>query len=106
MGGDEVDGEPADAPGAVLAAAAQLAEYFAGDRRVFDVPVDLSRLGAFQRQVLDLTVAIPYGGTRAYGELAVDLGDRSWCGPSEVPSSTTRWPSSSRATGWWPPTAP
>ena len=73
----DVDGEPADAPAAVVAAATELAEYFAGDRRTFDVPVDLSSLGPFHRQVLDLTVAIPYGATRAYGELAVDLGDRS-----------------------------
>jgi len=70
-------GEPGAEAAAVLAAAAQLAEYFAGDRLTFDVPVDLTGVGRFQRQVLDLTVAIPYGCTRAYGELAVDLGDRS-----------------------------
>jgi methylated-DNA-[protein]-cysteine S-methyltransferase len=56
------------------AAAAELTEYFAGDRRAFDVPIDLGGLGSFQRQVLDATVAIPYGRTRAYGEIAADLG--------------------------------
>jgi methylated-DNA-[protein]-cysteine S-methyltransferase len=70
---DDGGGEPA----AVRQAAAQLAEYFAGDRRCFDVPVELNGLGRFQRQVLDLTVAIPYGCTRAYGDLAADLGDRN-----------------------------
>ena len=34
------------------------------------MPIDLGGLGSFQRQVLDLTIAIPYGCTRAYGELA------------------------------------
>ena len=64
-------------PAAVALAAEQLTEYFAGHRRDFAVPIDLGGLGSFQRQVLDLTVAIPYGCTRAYGELAADLGDRS-----------------------------
>ncbi len=64
-------------PAAVALAAEQLEEYFAGDRRDFAVPIDLGGLGSFQRQVLDLTVAIPYGCTRAYGALAADLGDRS-----------------------------
>jgi methylated-DNA-[protein]-cysteine S-methyltransferase len=60
---------------AVLDAAVnELVEYFAGDRRHFDVPIDLGGLGSFQRRVLDATVAIPYGRTRAYGEIAVELG--------------------------------
>jgi methylated-DNA-[protein]-cysteine S-methyltransferase len=64
-----------DGAAAVRSAAVQLTEYFAGDRRQFDVAVDLDGLSGFQRQVLDLTVAIPYGRTRAYGELAADLGE-------------------------------
>ena len=55
-------------------AVAELTEYFAGHRQVFDVPIDLGGLGSFQRQVLDATVAIPYGRTRAYGEIAAELG--------------------------------
>jgi len=64
-----------DGAAAVRTAAAQLTEYFAGDRRQFDVAVALDELGGFQRKVLDLTAAIPYGRTRAYGELAADLGE-------------------------------
>jgi methylated-DNA-[protein]-cysteine S-methyltransferase len=64
-----------DGAAAVRTAAAQLTEYFAGDRRQFDVAVALDELGGFQRTVLDLTAAIPYGRTRAYGELAADLGE-------------------------------
>ena len=56
-------------------AAEQLVEYFAGGRRCFDVPLDLGGVGDFQRGVLDLTLAIPYGRTRAYGELAAALGE-------------------------------
>jgi methylated-DNA-[protein]-cysteine S-methyltransferase len=66
---------PATGPTAVRRAAEQLAEYFAGDRHDFDVPLDLGPMGAFQRRVLDLTAAIPYGRTRAYGELAAELGE-------------------------------
>lgn len=50
-------------------AAGQLAEYFSGKRRDFDLP--LAPAGtAFQRQVWDALQAIPYGGTRSYREVA------------------------------------
>jgi methylated-DNA-[protein]-cysteine S-methyltransferase len=60
--------------GGVLALAArQLAEYFAGERRTFDVP--LSPHGtAFQQRVWRALLAIPYGQTRSYGELARAIG--------------------------------
>jgi len=54
----------------------QLKEYFAGQRRGFDLPL-AARGEAFQRRVWDLIAAIPYGETRTYGELAAELGDRS-----------------------------
>jgi methylated-DNA-[protein]-cysteine S-methyltransferase len=50
-------------------AAAQLEEYFAGDRRVFDLPFEL-RAGPFDRRVLDAVAEIPYGERTSYGELA------------------------------------
>ncbi|WP_082515026.1 methylated-DNA--[protein]-cysteine S-methyltransferase [Yonghaparkia sp. Root332] len=68
------DGEGPDAPTPVLEqAAAQLAEYFAGDRREFDVPV---RLGgtAFQRAIWAELDAIPFGTVRSYGELGRATG--------------------------------
>lgn len=50
-------------------AAAQLAEYFAGGRRQFDL--DLDPVGtAFQREVWDALRAIPAGETTSYGALA------------------------------------
>jgi len=60
-----------DAP--LRAALAQLAEYFAGARRSFDLRLD-PRGTPFQRAVWDAVAAIPYGETRSYGELARALG--------------------------------
>jgi methylated-DNA-[protein]-cysteine S-methyltransferase len=52
----------------------QLGEYLAGERREFDLPVDLAG-SAFQRRVWDRLAAIPYGTTVSYGQLARELGD-------------------------------
>ena len=52
----------------------QLNEYFEGDRRTFDLPLD--PLGtAFQRRVWDALAAIPYGETRSYKEIAAATGN-------------------------------
>ncbi|PZF86481.1 methylated-DNA--[protein]-cysteine S-methyltransferase [Jiangella anatolica] len=51
----------------------QLAAYFAGELRRFSLP--LSPVGTpFQRQVWDALLAIPYGETRSYREIAEQLG--------------------------------
>jgi methylated-DNA-[protein]-cysteine S-methyltransferase len=52
----------------------QLAEYFAGKRRSFAVPLDL-RGTSFQTNVWEALLAIPFGETRSYGELARLLGN-------------------------------
>lgn len=52
----------------------QLQEYFAGERRGFDLPL-APQGNDFQRRVWDLLAAIPYGETRSYGDLARQLGD-------------------------------
>jgi methylated-DNA-[protein]-cysteine S-methyltransferase len=54
----------------------QLAEYFAGSRTSFDLPLRASG-NPLQLAVWQLIAAIPYGATRTYGDLARDLGDRS-----------------------------
>lgn len=51
----------------------QLAEYLAGSRRSFDLPLAPSGTD-FQRRVWSALAAIPYGQTRSYGELAGQLG--------------------------------
>jgi methylated-DNA-[protein]-cysteine S-methyltransferase len=53
--------------------ARQLAEYQAGTRQAFDLP--LAPAGTpFQQQVWAALRRIPYGGTVSYGELAWQLG--------------------------------
>lgn len=52
----------------------QLNEYFAKERRAFDLPLDL-RGTDFQKSVWELLLAIPFGETRTYGQLAQQMGD-------------------------------
>ncbi|MFJ2396417.1 methylated-DNA--[protein]-cysteine S-methyltransferase [Streptomyces sp. NPDC087843] len=52
----------------------QLAAYFAGDLKEFDVPMRLAGT-PFQRRVWDQLARIPYGEIRSYGELADALGN-------------------------------
>ena len=55
------------------AAREALLAYFAGERRDFDLP--LAPAGTdFQRAVWEALKAIPYGGTRTYGEIAAAVG--------------------------------
>lgn len=54
----------------------QLKEYFAGTRKEFDVPIDISKFGTeFQRKVLEVVKKIPYGLTVSYGTVAAGLPD-------------------------------
>ena len=65
---------PDDADRCVLDhAARQLDEYFAGRRRVFDLPL-LTVGTPFQRAVWELLTEIPFGETRSYAWLAAQLG--------------------------------
>jgi O-6-methylguanine DNA methyltransferase len=52
----------------------ELAEYFAGRRREFSLPLDL-RGTDFQRAVWREISAIPYGETRTYGGIATSAGN-------------------------------
>lgn len=54
-------------------AAVQIAEYLAGERKGFDLPIDLSG-NEFSMKVWREMVAIPYGEVRTYGELAKAIG--------------------------------
>ena len=53
----------------------QLRAYLDGTLRDFDLPLSLHGTG-FQRQVWEQLLAIPYGQTLTYGELAERIGDR------------------------------
>jgi methylated-DNA-[protein]-cysteine S-methyltransferase len=52
----------------------QLAEYFAGERTGFELPL-APRGDEFQQKVWGMLRRIPFGETRSYGELARELGD-------------------------------
>jgi methylated-DNA-[protein]-cysteine S-methyltransferase len=52
----------------------QLDEYFAGERRKFDLKLDRAFMGPFSRKVLARTSRIPYGGVSTYMEVATGAG--------------------------------
>jgi len=52
----------------------ELDEYFSGRRRSFELPLDWALIGAFGRDVLRVTAAIPYGAALSYGEVASRAG--------------------------------
>ena len=54
-------------------AAMQVADYFAGKCRAFDVPLDF-RGTDFQRSVWQALLTIPYGETRSYVQIARQIG--------------------------------
>ncbi len=62
------------APRPVEAVRRELDEYFQGERREFDLPVDLRPVPDFQRQVLEELVLVPYGHVDTYGGLARKIG--------------------------------
>jgi methylated-DNA-[protein]-cysteine S-methyltransferase len=67
--------------GLLSAARDQLAEYFAGQRQVFDLPVDWSACSRAQHQVLSVLYdSVTYGETVTYGELA----QRAVAGPDGI----------------------
>ena len=60
--------------GSVDSAHRQLDEYFAGDRRSFELDVDLRGAAPFAQQVLGELARVPYGRTTTYGTLAAKVG--------------------------------
>src|SRR5207237_2797393 len=68
--GDGVETQP-ECPRRVLEL--ELNQYLEGDLERFTVPLDL-RGTAFQREVWRRVVEIPYGQTRAYSEVAREMG--------------------------------
>ena len=66
---DEADRDP----DALAAAVTQLEEWFAGERRRFELPLELGGT-ALQRRVWTLLRELPYGSTISYGALAERAG--------------------------------
>jgi methylated-DNA-[protein]-cysteine S-methyltransferase len=65
---------PPTGPGGELEAAAlQLAEYFSGKRRAFELPL-AQPSAAFDREVLNVVGEIPHGERTSYGRVTAALG--------------------------------
>ena len=58
----------------LLYAEKELNQYFSGKRKVFSVGLDM-RGTHFQKQVWEALLAIPFGETRSYGQIANQLGN-------------------------------
>jgi methylated-DNA-[protein]-cysteine S-methyltransferase len=67
------DGLPESPTPVLRRAAAQLAEYFAGARTAFDVPVRVQGT-PFQQAIWQQLQQIPFGAVRGYGELGLATG--------------------------------
>lgn len=60
-------------------AAHQLAEYFAGKRTVFDLPLEPLYGTPFQKRVWQALQEIPYGETRTYAQIAAMVHNPKGC---------------------------
>ncbi|WP_406648567.1 methylated-DNA--[protein]-cysteine S-methyltransferase [Aliisedimentitalea scapharcae] len=81
--------EGADSTSVLNKALAQLRAYFAGTLKQFDLPLQVQG-SDFQRAVCDAMLAIPFGDTRTYGEIAKELGAPpqpvgNACGANPIP---------------------
>ena len=65
-------GDCDDATELLMHAAHQVEGYFSGQRQVFELPLGPD-VSAAQARFLASLVAIPFGQTRTYGEMAADL---------------------------------
>ena len=68
---------------------AQLDAYFKGDLTEFDLPL-AADVGPFGQSVLDQMIAIPYGYTKTYGQIAKALNSAAQpvgaaCGANPIP---------------------
>lgn len=67
---DKISPRVLHAPARLDAAARELAEYFAGQRRGFDLPLDWRLAAGFRRTVLSHLPEIGYGHTASYAAIA------------------------------------
>lgn len=71
------DPRPERVPEILHRAAGEIEEYVRGERRLFDLPLEIGRGSVFQRKIWKALAAIPYGVTLSYEDLAAQaLGSR------------------------------
>ena len=69
----DLGGSGADETPVLIEAHRQLAAYFAGELTEFDLPL-APKVSVRQRAFLDALIAIPFGDTKTYGEIALETG--------------------------------
>lgn len=74
---DPIDTELRETP-LIKKASKQLDEYFQGSRKIFDLPI-FTKGTPFQQMVWDALKTIPYGETRSYKDIAVQIGKSKAC---------------------------
>jgi methylated-DNA-[protein]-cysteine S-methyltransferase len=80
-------------PPAIAALIADIVRYLDGERVDFSaVPVDLSGLDPFRRQLYETMRALPWGTTTTYGALARTIGLTQWEGARDVGEAMGRNP--------------
>ena len=61
-------------PGALDEARRELEQYFSGDLRRFEVPIDWQLVRGFGRRVLEATNRVPFGSVTTYTKMATEAG--------------------------------
>lgn len=72
-------------------AANQLYDYFRGEREVFDLPLSINGT-SFQNMVWRALLEIPYGQTRSYKDIAVQIGKNKACRAIGMANNRNRIP--------------
>lgn len=68
-------------PASLITAVQQSEEYFAGERKKFDLPIVFDNFTSFQKLVWEKTLNIPYGSVYSYEDLALEITGESKVNP-------------------------
>ena len=77
---DFVDGIPSkgEPPVSIKKTIEQLDKYFKGELKEFSVPINFDGT-PFQKKVWEALLTIPYGETRSYKDIAIQVGNEKCC---------------------------
>jgi methylated-DNA-[protein]-cysteine S-methyltransferase len=71
---EKSNGNKKDMPPMLIQCIEQLIQYFNGERRIFELPINQTGT-PFQQETWSLLMTIPYGKTISYLQLAIKTGD-------------------------------
>lgn len=72
---DSICVNPQNYPKIISTCKEQLDEYFAGELEDFTIPIEFEKGTPFQKSVWRALQSIPYGQTRSYKEIAIQIGN-------------------------------